>query len=110
MHTGTSRLYSLITLGYYQKDLLSSQVNIKIIHLAVPKHDSLVITFNNSDHCFHLRDEYMTKVLRIDTQQCSSYINCQFVTVVSPQIQTLKGFRITINKNVASACFFRDNK
>ena len=25
-------------------------------------------------------------------------------------VQTLKGFRITINKNVASACFFRDSK
>jgi len=29
---------------------------------------------------------------------------------VSTPLQTLKGFRITINKNVASACFFRDSK
>ena len=31
-------------------------------------------------------------------------------TFISYLLQTLKGFRITINKNVASAGFFRDNK
>jgi len=33
-----------------------------------------------------------------------------FYFIVFHHIQTLKGFRITINKNAASACFFRDSK
>jgi len=39
-----------------QKDLLSLQIHmqiLKIMHLAVPKHDVLVIIFKKSDHCFH---------------------------------------------------------
>ena len=58
------------------------------MHLAVPKHDVLVIIFNTSDECFHFigwihRSNYL---LRTCTQQYSSYVYCQFQTVFSPQI------------------------
>ena len=58
------------------------------MHLTVPKHDVLVIIFNTSDECFHHigwmhRPNYL---LRICTQQYSSYVYCQFQTVFSPQI------------------------
>jgi len=36
-----------------QKDLLSSQINIEQMHLAVPKHDVLVIIRNYSDQCLY---------------------------------------------------------
>ena len=36
-----------------QKDFLSSQMNILKMHLAVHKHDVLVIILKISDQCFH---------------------------------------------------------
>ena len=51
------------------------------MHLAVPKHNVLVIIFVS----FYRMNTY-TKLLRIGTQQHSSYIYCQFQTVFSSQI------------------------
>jgi len=37
----------------HQKDLLSSQIFFKVMHLAVPNHDVLAMIFKKSDECFH---------------------------------------------------------
>jgi len=50
-----------------QKDLFSSQINIKKCIFSILKRDALV------------------KILRIGTQQYSPYIKSQFQTVLSPQ-------------------------
>jgi len=58
-----------------QKDHLYSQINIKIKHLAVLRHDVFVIIRNDIKKSFYRMNTY-TKLL--GTQQYSSSIYCLF--------------------------------